>query len=187
MLLIVGLGNPEKEYTNTRHNLGFLIVDQLATHFGVEYKNHKYAQGELAKNDQVLLLKPQTYVNKSGEAVRHVADQHAIELGNIWVVHDDADLPFGEIRIKQGGSSGGHNGIKSIDEAVGPNYWRIRVGIGRDENFKELSDYVLSPFSHDEQKQLASIIDRVVSYLIQSIDQEKLTPGSLITDAKEKH
>jgi peptidyl-tRNA hydrolase, PTH1 family len=191
MILIIGLGNPEEVYANTRHNLGFMVLDELAQRVGLEFQEDKYMSSLLAKNKSLLLLKPLTYVNKSGEAVQRLMARQEESSENIWVVHDDADLPFGEIKVKHGGSSGGHNGINSIDSTIGQDYWRIRIGIGHPSfegrNLGGLSDFVLSPFTPAERERLAAVIDRVASHLIQSIEQQKLTPISISINAEEKH
>lgn len=130
--LVVGLGNPGKDYDGTRHNIGFMAVDALAKKFGCAAAWKKKFKGLVAvvAEPNVLLLKPQTYMNLSGESVAEAARFHRIEPARIIVFHDDLDLQPGQIKVKQGGGSGGHNGIKSIDAHMGPDYWRVRLGIG---------------------------------------------------------
>ena len=171
MKLIVGLGNPGKEYENTRHNIGFMVVDKLAEELSGEFEDDKYLDGSevIIKDKEVVLFKPGSFMNKSGEPIAKVMAKHDIQLNDLWVIHDDADLEFGQIKVKIGGTSGGHNGIESIDKLVGTDYYRIRVGIGRDANFKELADYVLAPFSAEEREVLPIIIDEVTSYLVKSL------------------
>ncbi len=132
MWLIAGLGNPGKEYENTRHNIGFHVVDVLARRHRISFA-HKF-KGELGQGtiagEPVVLLKPQTFMNLSGQSVQPTMAFFKVPLLHIVVVHDDLDLELGQIKLKTGGSPGGHNGLKSIDQCIGPNYHRIRAGIG---------------------------------------------------------
>jgi peptidyl-tRNA hydrolase, PTH1 family len=132
MWLVVGLGNPGREYELTRHNIGFLVVDALARRHGGSFAG-KF-KGELCqtsiKGTASALLKPQTFMNLSGQSVQPTMAFFKVPLEQIIVVHDDLDLEFGQMKVKRGGSSGGHNGLKSIDASIGPNYLRIRAGIG---------------------------------------------------------
>ncbi len=185
MINIICLGNPEKKYELTRHNIGYRIADRLAIQLSLTFDDNKYMSAEVAKNANITVVKPTTYVNNSGEAVQFLVDKEKQPISNIWVVHDDVDIPFGEIRVKFGGTSGGHNGIKSIDQAVGVDYWRIRIGVGRDEGFRELSDFVLSPFTQIEEQNLTLIIDQAVSYLIQSLEDKEIKPITI--NAKKEH
>lgn len=185
MINIICLGNPEKKYELTRHNIGFRIADRLAEAWNVEFTNDKYMSSEVAKGAKVSIFKPSTYVNNSGVVAAKLKEKRNVELNDIWVVHDEVEIPFGEIRVKQGGASGGHNGIKSIDEAIGADYWRVRIGVGRDERFKELSDFVLSPFTESEETELPEIIDQAVSYLIQSLEDKEIKP--ITFNAKKEH
>lgn len=132
MILIVGLGNPGDEYKNTRHNVGFMLIDELVSDgFDTVGGSSKF-KGELYKKGSLLLLKPQTFMNLSGNSVKAVKDFYKPE--RIIVIHDDIDLKFGAMKFKFGGSSGGHNGIKSIDNLIGNEYERVRIGVGRSEN-----------------------------------------------------
>lgn len=182
MIAIVSLGNPGRKYDRTRHNIGFRLADKLAANLHGEFDESASLRAEYFKAGDVEIVKPMTYVNESGLVVSKVKQKYGLDHDEIWVIHDDVEIPFGEVRIKLGGGSAGHNGIKSIDEAIGPEYWRIRVGVGRppagEPKFAELSDYVLAPFTEEEEKQLGAVIDRVVSHLIQSINEQKLHPGS---------
>ncbi|MEK7171259.1 MAG: aminoacyl-tRNA hydrolase [Patescibacteria group bacterium] len=177
MILIIGLGNPGQKYDKNRHNLGFLTIGVLANRLELESKEDKYMLAMVAKGGEYELIAPLTYVNESGLAVVKVQQKHQIELNDIWVVHDDTEIPFGEVRVKRGGTSGGHNGIKSIDEAIGTDYWRIRIGVGRPENRQfDLADYVLSDFTPEEAGELPLIIDRVTGFLVQSLKDKQLQP-----------
>jgi len=147
--LIVGLGNPGEKYKLNRHNVGFLAVDYLIDEFQASKVSSKF-KGELFKSNDFLFLKPTTFMNLSGESVRLVKDFYKIENENIIVIHDDIDLKLGALRFKRGGSSGGHNGLKSIDSLIGNDYYRIRIGVGRPAEKKEVVNYVLSDFSEEE-------------------------------------
>ncbi len=163
MKLIVGLGNLGDRYKNTRHNIGFMVVDALLGELSCEQIKKETFKGELYKSTHALLLKPQTFMNLSGESVQKVAHFYKIETKDIVVIHDELDIPFGAIRFKLGGGHGGHNGLKSIDAYVGAEYIRVRVGIGKPLSKDEVSDYVLSPFSKEQQESLKSVIDSAKS------------------------
>lgn len=186
MLVIVGLGNPGEKYESTRHNVGFRVLDRLASELNVEFEDSKYIPAQFAENGNLELIKPKTYVNESGKAVSAVQAKHTVELENFWVVHDDTEIPLGEIRIKRGGTSGGHNGIKSIDETVGTDYWRVRIGVGRpaDKNIN-LANFILSNFTTQESSELTSVIDRTVEYLIKSIADQELQPKTFNAKTKK--
>jgi len=147
--LVVGLGNPGEKYKLNRHNIGFLAVDYLIDEFKASKISSKF-KGDLFKADGFLFLKPSTYMNLSGESVKQVKDFYKIPNENIIVIHDDIDLKLGALRFKRGGSSGGHNGLKSIDSLIGNDYYRIRIGVGRPERKEEVVNYVLSDFSEKE-------------------------------------
>ncbi|MBP3207476.1 MAG: aminoacyl-tRNA hydrolase [Campylobacter sp.] len=144
MILVVGLGNPGDEYKNTRHNVGFMLIDELISGGGFDAVGSlSKFKGELYKKGSLLLLKPQTFMNLSGNSVKAVKDFYKPE--RIIVIHDDIDLKFGAMKFKFGGSSGGHNGIKSIDNLIGNEYERVRIGVGRGEN--SLPNSANSPLS----------------------------------------
>ena len=160
--LIVGLGNIGSEYADTRHNIGFMIVDKLAEDAGATFKTERY--GSIAtvrvKNRQLVLLKPSTYMNLSGNAVRYWLEKEGIPKDRMLVVVDDIALPFGAIRIKPSGSDAGHNGLKNIaDMTGGQNYPRLRFGIGNDFPRGCQVDYVLGKFTADENKELPQRIE----------------------------
>lgn len=149
-VLVVGLGNPGKEYERSRHNIGFDIVDLLCASYGLGFSgltkfNAEIASGVVDKT-KLILLKPMTYMNLSGKSVLPVCSYYKISPQNIVVIHDDIDVQIGAIKYKFGGSSAGHNGLKSIDQAVGSNYHRIRVGVGRPPEKIAVADYVLGKF-----------------------------------------
>ena len=164
MILIVGLGNPGKQYEKTRHNLGFHLLDALAVRWGLSFKKESKFQGEIASGvfaqQKIYLLKPDTYMNLSGHSVRKVVDY--FDINEVLVVCDDADLPFGNLRLLEKGGTGGHNGLKSIKETLGTDqYKRLRIGVGSGgEN--DLSDHVLGKFQKKECSELPEIFDRGV-------------------------
>jgi PTH1 family peptidyl-tRNA hydrolase len=153
MRLVVGLGNPGSRYARNRHNVGFMAVDAIARRHGAPGFRNRF-KGELAEGpiggERVLLLKPQTFMNVSGESVGEAARFFKILPSEIVVIHDEIDLRPGKLRVKRGGGSAGHNGLRSIDSLLGPDYWRVRVGVGH-PGIKELvQPYVLQNFSGEE-------------------------------------
>ncbi|NLC27154.1 MAG: aminoacyl-tRNA hydrolase [Campylobacteraceae bacterium] len=148
MILVVGLGNPTQRYEKTRHNIGFWVVDILKSTLASTPISKPQFHGDLAKTADFLLLKPQTYMNNSGQSV--VAVMSYFKSKMLVVVHDDLDLPLGALRFKVGGGSGGHNGLKSIDAHYGSDYFRVRIGIGKPVKKIEVVDYVLKPFLPQE-------------------------------------
>ena len=162
--LIVGLGNPGKEYEGTRHNVGFRVVDELARRYGLAFgkKERKaLAATGVIHGKKVILAKPQTYMNLSGEAVRSLVDFYKIELPNILIVSDDLDIPLGTVRMRKSGSAGGQNGIKSVLQHLGTQeFSRLRFGIGRPPGKMQAKDYVLSGFQGDDAILAAQVVDR---------------------------
>ncbi|AEJ38411.1 peptidyl-tRNA hydrolase [Sulfobacillus acidophilus TPY] len=170
--LIVGLGNPGPDYVNTRHNVGFMVLDAYARHRGLRFRLGRY--GYLADSDQGWLMKPMTFMNLSGDAVGPFVRRYRLTPDQVLVVHDDLDLPLGRIRIRAHGSSGGHNGIKSIIQALGTDRFpRMRLGISRPPASMPVIDWVLAPFSADERRVLQDTIARAVEAL-DGIGQEGL-------------
>ncbi len=170
MQLIVGLGNVGTKYEKTRHNFGFLAIDILAqTHYFSPWKEEKKFFGQICTgqigNEKVVLLKPNTYMNVSGKAVQSLAHFYKIPTKNIWIWHDDVDLPFGTIRIKEKGQSGGHNGIKSIMNQLGSeDFSRLKFGIKNEQLEKMPTEsFVLGKFTVEEEKQLDEIIQNGIS------------------------
>jgi PTH1 family peptidyl-tRNA hydrolase len=165
-ILIVGLGNPGDEYSGTRHNAGFMAVDRLAGD-GASWKKEKNAllSATTVCGRKIIFAKPQTYMNNSGAAVQAIMAFYKIPLENLAVIHDDMDLRVGDVREKVGGGSAGHNGIKSIDNAVGRDYLRIRIGVGHPRDFGSRispADWVLGKFSLDDMKKISAAIDTVL-------------------------
>jgi len=159
MKLIVGLGNIGERYKLNRHNVGFLAVDYLVDEFNACKIN--FSKGDLFKIKEFLFLKPSTFMNNSGESVALVKSFYKIENENIIVIHDDIDLKLGALKFKKGGSSGGHNGLKSIDKHIGNDYYRIRIGVGRPEKKEEVVNYVLSDFSKDEFECIKTLFPKI--------------------------
>src|SRR5882672_4105100 len=163
MFLVVGLGNPGRQYQGNRHNVGFRVVDQLAARAGVSTPRDKYGAElfEIALGgERVILCKPMEFMNVSGQAVRHVAGFHKIPAARTIVVHDELDVPFGRLKLAAGGGAGGHNGIRSLIAELGtPDFARVRVGIDRPPPAWQGADYVLANFTGAEQKELPALID----------------------------
>jgi peptidyl-tRNA hydrolase, PTH1 family len=161
LYLIVGLGNPGKKYEAHRHNVGFMTVDRLHGSGGLPAWKEKFS-GVFSRGDDVMLLKPMTYMNVSGDSVQPAAAFVKVEPDHVIVVHDELDLPFGDVRIKSGGGHAGHNGLRSIIERLGtPEFLRVRIGIGRPPaGFRgEVADYVLSGFDPVERAMLPDIVE----------------------------
>lgn len=163
LYVVIGLGNPGKRYANTRHNIGFDVLDCLASKNHIEVKKIKfkslYGEGKI-EDERVILLKPQTYMNNSGEAVLEVYNFYKVPIENIIVIVDDIDIEFGTLRIKRKGSGGTHNGLKSIiNELQNQNFPRIKIGVGRPFEGQNLAKYVLSQFTARERKDISNSIE----------------------------
>lgn len=162
MHLLVGLGNPGASYAQNRHNVGFMAADEIVRRHSFSGWRSKF-QGLLCEGTvdghRLLLLKPQTFMNLSGQAVAEAARFHKIPLEQIVVVHDELDLPPGKLRVKKGGGAGGHNGLKSIDAHLGADYWRVRVGIGHPGAKELVSPWVLSNFSKGDGQWLEPLLE----------------------------
>jgi PTH1 family peptidyl-tRNA hydrolase len=146
--IIVGLGNPGPEHQVTRHNAGFWFVDLLARRHGAEFRDYRKYSGEAARinisGQDLVLLKPTTYMNRSGLAVRQLCDFYKVAAEDVLVAHDELDLPVGTVRLKSGGGHGGHNGLRDIIAHIGETFWRLRLGVGHPGNKTEVIDYVLT-------------------------------------------
>lgn len=169
-ILIVGLGNPGPRYQMTRHNIGFLVVEHLAKQLGVSLQKNKEFHGDLVEvvvdARKVFLLLPTTYMNNSGLAVQKLSGYYKIAPDRILVVSDDVSLPFGKLRIRAKGSSGGHNGLKSIEHSLTTqDYIRLKVGVGLDLS-QDLADFVLASFSSDEKLQLEKVLENASQILM---------------------
>jgi PTH1 family peptidyl-tRNA hydrolase len=172
MKLIVGLGNPGKEYVHTRHNIGFLVINALSTKFhGGDWKTNKNLKSVVTdieiNEEKIILAKPVTFMNESGQAVGALQRFYKIDHKDIILIHDDIDLQFGKLRVRVGGSSGGHNGIKSIQQHTGQEATRFRIGVANDELRTHIPSvkFVLQKFNKDEQAKLPALIDESVNEL----------------------
>ena len=162
--IIVGLGNPGPEHVLTRHNAGFWFVDALAARLGGHFRSHTKFQGEICrltvKGSEITLLKPMTYMNRSGLAIRSLSDYLKVTPAETLVVHDDMDLPVGEARFKLGGGHGGHNGLRDTITHIGADFWRLRIGVGHPGERDEVIDHVLRRAGkNEEEKILASVAE----------------------------
>lgn len=166
MTLFVGLGNPGSQCENTRHNIGFRVIDKLVDDCAMNGSpardiSKTSFHGKLYRSASSLFLKPETFMNLSGKSVQPVKHFFKVELEDVIVIHDDIDLPFGAVRFKRGGGHGGHNGLRSLDEHLSKEYVRVRVGVGKPEHKSQVSDYVLHDFNEDERKVLELLIAHV--------------------------
>ena len=170
VFLIVGLGNPGAEYTKTRHNAGFLLVEKLAAKWKADWTNERKFNARIAKAERngkrILLCEPQTFMNLSGETVGALKDFYQLPLKQLIVAVDDADLPFGEIRLRAGGSGGGHHGLESIEQHLASReFARLRIGIGRKDGAREITNYVLGKFDPGESKLLEKVLERAADQI----------------------
>ena len=176
MYAIIGLGNPDKKYEKTRHNVGFNVIDILAKEYDISVTKikHKALIGEgRIGSEKVLLVKPQTYMNLSGETLIDIYKYYKVDLDNIIVIYDDIDLDVGKIRIRKKGSGGTHNGMRSIIKCLGSNEFpRVRVGISKPKNGQDLADFVLSRFSKEDEKSLQESFENSVAAIDCAIRQD---------------
>lgn len=172
--MIVGLGNPGAGYSFNRHNVGFMAADALAYAWGggAWQKKFKALCASATHGKQsLLLLKPATYMNLSGEAAIEALNYYKLATPDVIAFHDDIDLPAGHVRIKQGGGHGGHNGLRSLDAHIGKDYWRVRIGVGRPERKEQVSDYVLSDFAKADRVWLEKLIEALPEGIALFLDQ----------------
>jgi len=183
--LIVGLGNIGHQYTYTRHNAGFWLVDEIAKHYQVTFKSETKFFAEVARlniaGDEVFLLKPQTLMNLSGKAVVAFALFYKILPQNILVVHDELDFKPGIARLKFAGGNGGHNGLRDIDRVIGKDYWRLRIGIGRPLDNNKMVGYVLGRPPVAEEIEIRLAIDKVLALV------DELISGNFASATKKLH
>ncbi|HXA45434.1 MAG TPA: aminoacyl-tRNA hydrolase [Candidatus Angelobacter sp.] len=168
--LIVGLGNPGADYAQTRHNAGFLLVEKLASRWRMDWSVERKFSARVARGEmhgkRVLLCQPQTFMNLSGESVGEITGFYRLPITRLVVVVDDADLPFGEIRLRPGGSSGGHHGLESIEQHLGSReFARLRIGIGRRDGARQITGHVLGRFEAGESGALEKILERAAGQL----------------------
>ncbi|MFE9838509.1 aminoacyl-tRNA hydrolase [Streptomyces sp. NPDC005551] len=189
--LIVGLGNPGPEYAMNRHNVGFMVADLLAERVGGKFKRAGKAQAQVIEgrigppgsaNRRVILAKPMSYMNLSGGPVNALRDFYKVPVGHVVAVHDELDIDHGVLRLKLGGGDNGHNGLKSMTKVMGPDYHRVRFGIGRPPGRMQVADFVLKDFSSAERKELGYFVDRaadaVEALVIEGLERAQSTYNS---------
>ncbi|GGP66125.1 peptidyl-tRNA hydrolase [Streptomyces abikoensis] len=188
--LIVGLGNPGPEYAGNRHNVGFMVADLLAERMGGKFKAHKaraqVVEGRVGPpgpgSRRVVVAKPMSFMNLSGGPTTALRDFYKVPVERIVAVHDELDIDFGQLRLKLGGGDNGHNGLKSITKAMGPDYCRVRFGIGRPPGRMQVADFVLKDFSSTERKELAFEVDRaadaVETLIVDGLERAQSTYNS---------
>ena len=162
MFVIVGLGNPGTKYELNRHNIGFLVIDEITKSLtNSQIINKSNFKATTLKHQEDIFVKPQTFMNNSGESVFAIKEYFKIQINHIIVIHDDIDLPFGSVKFKIGGGHGGHNGLRSIDAHVGAEYIRVRIGIGKPIHKSDVAKYVLSDFSMFQKEHLPRLLEHV--------------------------
>lgn len=190
MIVMVGLGNPGNQYAYTRHNIGFMALDDIAERHGFSPFKQKFnalvAEGRIG-NRKVVGLKPQTYMNRSGQAVGEAIRFYKVPTPDVFVFYDDLDLAPGKIRVKRGGGAGGHNGLRSIDQHIGPDYWRVRMGIGHPGDKDRVTGYVLSNFAQKDEDWLDPLFEAVADaapHLVDGAPEKFMTQVALKTRAE---
>lgn len=173
--VIIGLGNPGNSYKNTRHNIGFRIVDSVAQEYnGTWRKRDNMEISEISiNNHKILLIKPQTFMNSSGQVLPYLKKQ-GINSQEILVVHDELEMPFGKMSLKFGGSAKGHNGLKSIISQIGSDFWRLRFGIGRPENKEDVPNYVLQNFDKSQEINIVYLINESIDLTLNQFFNNKI-------------
>jgi peptidyl-tRNA hydrolase, PTH1 family len=173
--IIAGLGNPGPEHLVTRHNAGFWFVDLLARRHGGEFRDYRKFSGETAKinidGQEIVLLKPTTYMNRSGLSIRQLSDFYKFSPDDILIAHDELDLPVGSVRLKQGGGHGGHNGLRDAIAHIGETFWRLRLGIGHPGNKAEVIDYVLTRAPRAEEDLIMDAVGTAVDCIPLLLEQ----------------
>ncbi len=177
MMLLIGLGNPGKDYAMTRHNLGFLVIDEIARELNLSWSNKPELQSEVIETNlngtKVILAKPQTFMNRSGEAAQKLMNKFNIPACSTHIIYDDVALPFGTLRLRLEGSAGGHNGIKSLISSIGSeDFVRFRCGVGEKPEQLPLDRYVLSSFSAEEKKKLNDLVPKMAKLIIESLGSD---------------
>ena len=175
MILLVGLGNPTPDSQENRHNIGFKIIDAINQKFGLSKQKPKFkgllTTGNIS-NKKVYAIKPLTFMNNSGICIRELIEYFKINIEDVIIFHDDLDIDFGKIKAKFGGSSAGHNGIASIDKFIGKEYSRVRIGIGKPNSKRDVSDHVLNDFNEDEKQQIEKIKKNIIESIAILIDKK---------------
>ena len=175
MLLLVGLGNPGPKDLNNRHNIGFRIIDAVNSHFKLSKQKPKFkgllTTGMIGEH-KVYAIKPLTFMNNSGTAIKELIDYFKIDSKDVFVFHDDLDIDFGKIKVKFAGSSAGHHGIDSIDKFIGKDYSRVRIGIGHPKDIKKVNNHVLEDFKDDEEDKIKEITKNIVQRIPTLVDKK---------------
>ena len=187
MLLLVGLGNPNPNNTNNRHNVGFFAIDQINKKFKLSKQKPKFkgllTTGKIGEQ-KVYAIKPLTFMNSSGVCVKELIEYFKINVKDVFVFHDDMDIDLGKVKVKFGGNSAGHNGIDSIDKNIGKNYSRVRIGIGRPKKNSEGADHVLENFSIDEKNGVEEVTNNIIESLSILINKDTDLFSSKINQKK---
>ena len=188
MYLIIGLGNPEPEYSRTRHNMGFDVINRLAKKYEIELSRSNYQAifgSGIIEGEKVILVKPQTFMNASGEAIKRYVDFYKIPLENVFVIYDDMDTEIGKIRVRAKGGAGSHNGMKSVVQKLGSeNFPRIRVGIGRPKDEFDRIDYVIGAIPDEEYVELQEGQQKAVEAIVYSIKHDINTAMNQFNESK---
>ena len=187
MLLLVGLGNPNPNNSNNRHNIGFRVIDEINKKFKLSKQKPKF-KGLLTTGNideqKVYAIKPLTFMNSSGVCIKELIEYFKIDVKNVFVFHDDMDIDIGKVKVKFGGSNAGHNGIDSIDKNIGKNYFRIRIGIGRPKNNSTGADHVLENFSKEEKENVEKVNNNIIKSLSILINKDLDLFSSTINQKK---
>ena len=189
MHLVLGLGNPGAKYSRNRHNAGFLVIDRLANRWGASVETKQFGavvDRIRVGSDDAVLAKPQRFMNLSGQAAASIRGFYKIDIGDVVVVHDDVDIPFGDVRLKSGGGHGGHNGLRDIQAKVGNDFVRVRFGVSRPPPGWETADYVLGNWRESETEQLDELVDRAADAVEAVLrDGTKRAMNTINTRAKQ--
>ena len=176
MQLIVGLGNPGEKYQYTRHNIGYMAIDNIVSaqqDYKIKKKFNSIIYETIIDKNRTILIKPETYMNNSGDAVSQIANFYKIDSKNILVLHDELDIPFGKIRIKSGGGNAGHNGLKSISKKIDNNYTRVRLGIGHPGNKERVNGHVMGNFTGSEKERLNQILNYLTNNIYEILNKKE--------------
>ncbi len=176
MQLIVGLGNPGGKYQYTRHNIGYMAIDNIVSaqqDYKIKKKFNSIIYETIIDKNRIILIKPETYMNNSGDAVSQIANFYKIDSKNILVLHDELDIPFGKIRIKSGGGNAGHNGLKSISKKIDNNYTRVRLGIGHPGNKEGVNGHVMGNFTGSEKEKLNQILNYLTNNIYEILNKKE--------------
>ena len=190
MQLIVGLGNPGKKYQYTRHNIGYMAIENIISaqlNYKIKNKFNSIIYEVIIDNNKIILVKPETYMNNSGDAVYQIANFYKINSKDIFVLHDELDIPFGKIRIKIGGGNAGHNGLKSITNKIDNNYTRVRLGIGHPGKKEMVSGHVMGNFSGLEKDNLSQILNYLTNNINEILNKkEKFSINFALTEVQNQ-